>query len=88
MILISKNKGSANKHKNKSKNRFKILLYTGMRIHEFFHIKSENILIRNGINYLKLEVGKGKNGLREIPIHREILHILKNFDFENYWKKK
>ena len=70
-----------------TKNIFKILLYTGMRIHEFFHIKSENILIKNGINYLKLEVGKGKNGLREIPIHREILHILKNFDFENLRKE-
>ena len=70
-----------------TKNIFKILLYTGMRIHEFFHIKSENILIKNGINYLKLEVGKGKNGLREIPIHREILHILENFDFENLRKE-
>ena len=75
------------KIKENTKNIFKVLLYTGMRIHEFFNIKSENILIKNGINYLKLEVGKGKNGSREIPIHGEIFYILKNFDFESLRKR-
>lgn len=69
------------------RNIFKVLLFTGIRIHEFYYIKSENILVKDGINYLDLKIGKGKNGPREIPIHKDILDILKNFDFESIRKR-
>lgn len=68
---------------NNYKDIFKVLMYTGIRIHEFYYIKNENILIKDNINYLDLKIGKGKNGPRLIPIHNDILDILKNFDFEN-----
>ena len=79
---------NSNKIEQNVKNIFKILMYTGMRIHEFYYIKSENILVKDGINYLDLKIGKGKNGPREIPIHDNILDILKNFDFESIRKKQ
>ena len=70
------------------KNIFKVLMHTGIRIHEFYYIKNENILVKDGINYLDLKIGKGKNGPRLIPIHNDILDILKNFDFESIRKKQ
>ena len=70
-----------------TKNIFKISMYMGLRIHEVYYIKNENILVKDKINYLDLEIGKGNNGAREIPIHKNILSIIKNMDFNSLRQK-
>lgn len=54
-----------------------ILLYTGMRIEELLIIKKENINLKEGYLVGGLKTNAGKN--RIIPLHHEILPIIKSY---------
>jgi integrase len=81
-----KNVFSYDNYNYNAKEVFKILLYTGMRINEFYNLKKENFKNRDGIDYIEVTTSKTKNGLREIPIHKNIKENLKNFNFDEIHK--
>jgi integrase len=81
-----KNIFSYDNYNYNAKEVFKILLYTGMRINEFYNLKKENFKNRDGIDYIEVTTSKTKNGLREIPIHKEIKKNLERFDFNEIHK--
>ncbi len=57
-----------------------------MRINEFYNLKKENLKNKDGIDYIEVTTSKTKNGLREIPIHKNIKENLKNFNFDEIHK--
>lgn len=61
----------------KEKNILKIFLYTGMRRFEFAWVKKENI----NFERWEIKIFWKNRKWRIIPIHSEILDILKKFDF-------
>lgn len=63
------------------KDILKILLYSGMRIGEFYLLEKSDILEEDGIKYIDIKEAKSEAGKREIPIHNEILSLIENFDF-------
>jgi integrase len=81
-----KNIFSYDNYNYNAKEVFKILLYTGMRINEFYNLKKENFKNKDGIDYIEVTTSKTKNGLREIPIHKEIKKNLERFDFNEIHK--
>ncbi|MCT7468477.1 tyrosine-type recombinase/integrase [Aliarcobacter cryaerophilus] len=64
------------------KDILKIIAYSGLRVEEFYNLKKENLKELENIKYIKLENSKTKNGIREIPIHKNILELIHNFDFD------
>jgi len=68
-----------------SKNIFDIGLYTGMRIGEISELQKDNIDLKE--NIITITKSKTKSGLRVIPIHKNILDIIKfhyDNDIDNY----
>jgi integrase len=58
-----------------------ILAHTGMRIGELWSIKKEDIIEDEGIYCFDLKESKTDTGIRKIPIHKDILDMVLNFDF-------
>ena len=56
----------------------KTLLYTGMRINELLTLQKQNVDIQNNIIYIAEEYSKTKSSTRQIPIHPEIMSIIRN----------
>ncbi len=54
----------------------KIAAYTGMRREEIARLRVENIREREGIRYFDIIDAKSKAGLREVPIHSELLALV------------
>ena len=81
-----KNIFSYDNYNYNAKEVFKILLFTGMRINEFYNLKKENLKNRDGIDYIEVTTSKTRNGLREIPRHKEIKKNLERFDFNEIHK--
>lgn len=52
-----------------------ILIYTGLRNGELRNLKNKDIDLENKIIYIT--DSKTKNGIRKIPIHNKILHLIK-----------
>ncbi len=64
------------------KNIFKILAYTGMRIGELHNLTNDDIRQdENDIYYFNIKDSKTKSGIRKIPIHQNLLDLVKNIDF-------
>ncbi len=60
---------------------FKILAYTGMRSGELWALTNDNIKVKNNIHYINIPDAKTINGIREIPIHKDILDLVLNTKF-------
>ena len=56
-----------------------ILLYTGLRVHEFMDNTAENIDLENGFIYVPKELAKNKSSIRYVPIHDAIVPLLEKF---------
>lgn len=56
---------------------FKVLLYSGMRINELLTLKRDAVDIRNNVIYITEEFSKTKSSVRPIPIHPEIMSIIR-----------
>lgn len=54
----------------------KIAAYTGMRREEIARLKVEHVKERDGIKYFDIIDAKTKAGLREVPIHSELLALI------------
>jgi len=65
----------------KSKDIFKVGLFTGMRISEIANLKNKNIDFKDKI--ITITDSKTKSGIRKIPIHNQILSIFKNYITDN-----
>ena len=82
-------------YKNKVYNTiFKILAYTGMRSGELWKLQQENIKQKDDIYYFDIQDSKTLAGIREVPIHKNILELVLNTPFpimkcsENAYQKK
>lgn len=57
----------------------KFLLYTGLRTNEFINLKKDSVFINDKFQYILLNDEVAKNSTtRVIPIHHDILEIVKN----------
>ena len=56
---------------------FSVLLYTGMRINELLTLEKQAVDIKNNIIYITEENSKTKSSTRPIPIHPEIMSIMR-----------
>jgi integrase len=67
---------------------FALAVYTGMREGEIRLIGREDIKEKNGIYYFFIPESKSVAGIRDIPIHRDILEEVLAFDFSLFrqWK--
>ncbi len=69
----------AAKQKRKDKNLFSLIIlgaYTGARIEELARLKTSDVKEKEGIRYFEIGVAKSKAGLRDIPIHNDILPFI------------
>lgn len=64
------------------KDILKIIAYSGLRVEEFYNLNKESIKEFENIKYLKVENSKTESGIREIPIHKNILELINTFDFD------
>ncbi len=63
-------------------NFFKIAIYTGMRLHEINNLTDNDIKINSeGIYYFDITKSKTNSGLRQVPIHNNILDDILSIEF-------
>ena len=63
-------------------NFFKIAVYTGMRLHEVHNLTDSDIKINSeGIYYFDITKSKTNSGLRQVPIHNNILDDILSIEF-------
>ena len=60
---------------------FKILAYTGMRSGELWALTNDDIKLKDNIYYINILDSKTISGIREIPIHENILDLVLNTKF-------
>lgn len=69
---------------NYDSQNYLILIYTGLRITEFLTLELKNIDLENQI-MLSRNLKKGENAMRRIPIHDDILPIIKERMTQRIW---
>ena len=52
--------------------------YTGARIEELARLRTEDVKRKNGVLYLSIEEAKSEAGLRDIPVHKDLLPVVEN----------
>ena len=63
-------------------NFFKIAIYTGMRLHEIHNLSNEDIKQNTeGIYYFDITKSKTNSGIRQVPIHEDIIGDILSIDF-------
>ena len=70
------------------KNFFLIAAYTGMRLGEIHQLTNDCIKENDeGISYFDIKASKSNAGIRQVPIHHEILESVLEIDFPIFKKK-
>lgn len=73
---------------------FKICAFSGMRISEIYNLQDKNIKCDNGVYYFDIEDSKTISGIRDVPIHSDLVDMIKDTKFpllnisENAFKKR
>lgn len=52
--------------------------YTGARIEELARLKTEDVIRKEGVLCLSIEEAKSEAGLRDIPVHKDLLPVVEN----------
>lgn len=66
----------AAKQKENDRNLFSLVIlgaYTGARIEELARLKTSDVKLKDGVRYFEIGEAKSLAGLRDIPIHRDIM---------------
>jgi len=77
-VSLLKNKEKNNFLNQEIRNLSKFGGYTGLRISAALNIRIKDIYEENGVFWLKVRKDKTKNGVREIPLHKNLYNFIKN----------